>query len=224
MRINRILYRYYSPVEWDLPKTPLTCISLTRTLRSNYGTLACTVLSSQQAHTINDLQLRHVQHMTTPTLKKRLCSMLYESMLLFGLLFVSTWAFSTLFDQRHALYLRHALEIWLFVVMGGYFVWFWCRSGQTLAMQTWRIRVVTTSGAPLTRKRAFARYLLCWLWFLPGMALSYALQLQGAMLVLLPTFNIIAWAATIYLDADRQFLHDRIAGTRLVNVTTSKNT
>lgn len=162
--------------------------------------------------------------MTTPTLKKRLCSMLYESMLLFGLLFVSTWIFSTLFDQRHALDLRHALAIWLFVVMGGYFVWFWCRSGQTLAMQTWRIRLVTVSGRPLTRKRAVVRYLLCWLWFLPGMAFSYALHVHGAMLVLLPAINVVVWAATIYLDTDRQFLHDRMAGTRLLDVTSNKNT
>lgn len=157
--------------------------------------------------------------MTTPTLKKRLCSMLYESMLLFGLLFVSTWGFSTLFDQRHALYLRHALEIWLFVVMGLYFVWFWCRSGQTLAMQTWRIRLVTGSGLPLTRKRAFVRYLLCWLWFLPGMALSYTLHAQGWLLVILPSINVVLWALTVYTNPDRQFLHDRIAGTRLVNFT-----
>jgi uncharacterized RDD family membrane protein YckC len=87
--------------------------------------------------------------------------MLYESMLLFGLLFVATWCFSALFDQRHALYLRHALEWWLFFVMGVYFVWFWQRSGQTLAMQTWRICLVTANHQKVSAKRACIRYLGC---------------------------------------------------------------
>jgi uncharacterized RDD family membrane protein YckC len=144
--------------------------------------------------------------------------MLYESLLLFGVLFVSTWVFSATLDQRHALYLRHALAAWLFVIIGLYFVWFWCRNGQTLAMQTWRIKLVTASGDPLTRTRAFGRYLLCWLWILPGMAIAYALHLQGWWLITLPATNMLLGILTIYMDPNRQFLHDRIAGTRLIQV------
>jgi hypothetical protein len=36
------------------------------------------------------------------------------------------------------------------------------------------------------------------------------------MLLLLPMLNAVLWALTNRLDPDRQFLHDRIAGTRLV--------
>ncbi|MGZ3237424.1 MAG: RDD family protein, partial [Burkholderiaceae bacterium] len=75
--------------------------------------------------------------------------MLYEAMLLFGVLFISAWLFSTLLQQRNALYLRHALQYWLFLVVGVYFVWFWTHSGQTLAMKTWRIRLVTKNGEPV---------------------------------------------------------------------------
>jgi uncharacterized RDD family membrane protein YckC len=89
-------------------------------------------------------------------LKRRLFSMLYEAMLLFGVLFISAWLFSTLLQQRHALYLRHALELWLCIVLAGYFVWFWCHGGQTLAMKTWRIRLVTANGEPIGLLRAVA--------------------------------------------------------------------
>lgn len=144
--------------------------------------------------------------------------MLYESMLLFGVLFISNWLFSTMLQQRHALYLRHALQIWLFLVLGLYFVWFWTHGGQTLAMKTWRIRLVARNGAAVTTGRAIGRYLLAWAWVLPGPMFAWALGAKDWMLVLIPAANMLAWALTAYLDPQRQFLHDRIAGTRLVSV------
>jgi uncharacterized RDD family membrane protein YckC len=143
--------------------------------------------------------------------------MTYESMLLFAVLFISGWLFSTLLQQRHALYLRDALQDWLFLVIGIYFVWFWTHSGQTLAMKTWRIRLVTNDGQEIKAKRAIGRYLLSWLWILPGLALAWALGAKGWMLVLIPAANVILWALTAYLDPQRQFLHDRIAGTKVVS-------
>ncbi|MFL9879095.1 RDD family protein [Herbaspirillum rhizosphaerae] len=160
--------------------------------------------------------------MPTPSLRRRLCSMLYESMLLFGVLFISAWLFSTLLQQRHALYLRHALESWLFIVLGLYFIWFWTHGGQTLAMKTWRIRVVGNDGLPVSTLRALARFLLSWLWFIPGLALAWALGAQNWMLIWVPVANIIVWAGLIYLDPQRQFAHDRIAGTRIIDLNPRK--
>jgi uncharacterized RDD family membrane protein YckC len=153
---------------------------------------------------------------TAPLLKRRLASMIYEGMLLFGVLFISGWIFSTLLQQRHALYLRNALQIWLFFVVGVYFIWCWTHGGQTLPMKTWRMRVVDAQGAQLKPLRALVRYLLCWLWFLPGLACASMLEAKGWMLMLLPTVNFLIWASTALLDKDGQFLHDRLAGTRLI--------
>jgi len=157
--------------------------------------------------------------MLTPSLKRRFCSMVYESMLLFGVVFIAGLLFSTLLEQRHALYLRHALESWLFLILGAYFVWFWYRGGQTLAMKTWRIRLVSKDGGTVHPLRALARFLLSWLWFMPGLALASLLGAKGWMLVWIPAANAAIWAATIYLDPQRQFLHDRLAGTRLIDLT-----
>lgn len=153
-----------------------------------------------------------------PPLKRRLASMLYEGLLLFGLLMTAGLLFATLLEQRHALYLRHALQYWMLLVLGIYFVWFWVHGGQTLPMKTWRIRLVTSEGKPVRFLRATARYLLAWLWFLPGLAIAALLQAQSWMLVLIPAMNMLLWALAIYLDPQRQFLHDRLAGTRLVVV------
>ena len=149
-------------------------------------------------------------------LKNRLVCMVYEAMLLFGVLFIATWLFSTLLQQRHALYLRDALQDWLFVVLGVYFCWFWTHGGQTLAMKTWRIRVISRDGQPVGWRRALVRYVFAWGWFLPGLALARVIGAQGWMLLLLPALNFAVWAAAALLDRDHQFLHDRLAGTRVV--------
>jgi uncharacterized RDD family membrane protein YckC len=156
-----------------------------------------------------------------PPLKRRLAAMLYESMLLFGVVAVAGALFAVLLEQRHALYLRQPLQYLLFVVLALYFIWFWTQGGQTLAMQTWRIRLVTASGDPVGYARALLRYLLAWAWFLPGMAIAWAIGAHGPLLVLIPAANLVLWASTAYLDPERQFLHDRIAGTRLVNIVSS---
>jgi len=142
--------------------------------------------------------------------------MVYEAMLLFAVLFIADWFFSTLLQQRHALQLRHAGQAWLLAVLGLYFVWFWTHGGQTLAMKTWRVRLVTRDGKPLGTPRAITRFALAWLWLLPGLVAASLLGAKTWGLLLIPGLNILAWALTAFLDPERQFLHDRIAGTRVV--------
>lgn len=154
----------------------------------------------------------------TPTIKRRLTTMMYEGVLLFGVVAIAALLFSTIFQQRHALYLRHALQYWLFFVVGAYFVWFWIHSGQTLPMKTWRIRLVTVDDKTLSFKHAVARYFLAWLWFLPGLAIAWALDAKAWTAVAIVCANIAAWALAAYVHPSRQFLHDRIAGTKLVQL------
>jgi len=123
--------------------------------------------------------------------------MLYEGVLLFGIVFIAGWLFSTLTQQKNAMYLRQPLEVWLFLVVGIYYIWCWTHGG-------------------LTPWRALLRYLLAWLWFVPGLAIAKLIDASGWMLVLPPLLNFLVWAATALFDKDRQFLHDRLAGTRLV--------
>ncbi|GGI16114.1 RDD family protein [Oxalicibacterium faecigallinarum] len=151
-----------------------------------------------------------------PTIKRRLTVMLYEAVLLFGVIAIAGLLFSITFQQRHALYLRHASQAWLFVVVGAYFVWFWMHGGQTLPMKTWRMQLVTTEGHALPLKRAIARYLLAWLWFLPGLMIAWLLDAKPWMAIALVSANMLAWALSARLHPSRQFLHDRIVGTQIV--------
>jgi uncharacterized RDD family membrane protein YckC len=125
----------------------------------------------------------------TPSLARRLAAMLYEALLIFAVAFFAAWVFFFASGGRDATrgWLRTELQLFILVVLAAYFLWCWLRGGQTLAMRAWRIRLVDVTPA-----KAIARFLL---------AAS-----------LLPVS--ILWAL---VDRDRQFLHDRLAGTRLID-------
>ncbi|MBC7941416.1 MAG: RDD family protein, partial [Chitinophagaceae bacterium] len=120
-------------------------------------------------------------------------------------------------DQRHALVGSTGLQVFVFLVLGLYFVWFWSRHGQTLAMRTWHLRVVAADGQPPGLARAVGRYFLCWLWFVPALLAVYVSGLKGAAPTLVALLaGVLGYAALTRLHPDRQYLHDAACGTRLV--------
>jgi len=152
----------------------------------------------------------------TPTLLRRMACWVYESMLLFGVVFISGYLFGTLSQTRNAMDNRHGLQAFLFLVFGIYFVWFWSK-GQTLAMKTWHIRVVDAAGQAITQNRALGRYLISWIWVLPPLALTEVLGISGGAIGPLFVSWVAAWALLSRLHPEGQFWHDEWAGTRLVN-------
>jgi uncharacterized RDD family membrane protein YckC len=130
-----------------------------------------------------------------PSISRRLASALYDSLLVIAVVFIATWPFIAFFgDSTHG-WRRHLLQGWVVFVTGAYFVWFWTKGGQTLPMKTWGIRVVGADGRTLGPARAIHRY---------------ALALLGLAAVGLG----FAWAL---FDPERQFLHDRLARTALID-------
>lgn len=130
-----------------------------------------------------------------PSFARRLASGLYESLLLVALVFLATFPFLALFGDSSHGWRRHVLQLWVIAVWGAYFSWFWTRGGQTLPMKTWKLRVVRHDGRALTPFHALHRY---------GLALLGLAALGIGFL----------WAL---VDRDGQFLHDRLAGTALVD-------
>jgi uncharacterized RDD family membrane protein YckC len=153
----------------------------------------------------------------TPGLRRRLACFLYEGVLLFGVVMIAGLVYGMVTRQQHALVGMHGLQAFLFVVLGAYFVVFWSRSGQTLAMQTWHIRLVTVQGQPVSRRRAVCRYLLAWLWFLPALAVLGFSGLRGGLPVSAALFTgVLAYAGLSRLHPQRQFWHDAVCGTHLI--------
>jgi uncharacterized RDD family membrane protein YckC len=133
---------------------------------------------------------------TTAPFLVRIAAMIYESLLVTAVVFIAALPFLYLIGTAESGWMRHVFQLYLLGVLFAYFSAFWLRSGQTLAMKTWRIRLVDRNGGRITLRQALLRFFLA----LFGMMLG----------------GIGFWWALV--DRDRQFLHDRIAGTRLVRV------
>lgn len=128
----------------------------------------------------------------TPSVLRRLASMLYEALVLGAVVFVAALIFILLRNPQ-APGAMPFFQAYLLLVMLGYFSWFWTHGGQTVAMRAWGFRVERADGQPLRFSQACLRFVLAWL---------SVFSLAG-----------LLWA---WFDHDRQFLHDRLARTRLV--------
>lgn len=153
-----------------------------------------------------------------PGIFRRLACFTYEGVLLFGLLMIAGYLFSSLTQQRHALQGRHGLQAFLFIVLGIYFVWFWSRGGQTVAMKAWHVRLVNRDGTAVSQARALCRYLLSWLWFLPALLAVWLADLHspGTAFGLIAA-GVLAYALLARLHPSRQFWHDVACGTQLIS-------
>lgn len=130
--------------------------------------------------------------MTTPSVWKRLASALYDALLLLAVLIAANAVFVSFFGKAEVPPLRYFHQVYLYLICATYFVGFWQHGGQTLAMRTWHIKLVSASGAHLGVGQVLLRF------------------------VLAPLGLLLFWWA--WLDKERCFLHDRLAKTRLVKV------
>ena len=135
---------------------------------------------------------------SVPGFWRRFVCLLYEALILLAVIFIASFIFHLIFRDPQATYFRHLYQFYLLVVMGYYFIWFWTHGGQTLAMQTWKMRVVTTEYKKLDERKAMIRYLL---------AVTGTLFLGAGFL----------WAL---IDPEHLYLHDRLTGTRLIKIAT----
>ncbi len=130
---------------------------------------------------------------------RRFAALLYDSLLVAALLMIYTFAVLPFTHGRAVLPETagpwvHLYRAGLVLVIGAYYVINWLRSGQTLGMRAWRLRVVGAAGGPVTLAAALLRFgcgLLAWL----------------------PAGLGVLW---LYLDPQRLALHDRLSSTRVV--------
>ena len=120
--------------------------------------------------------------------------MVYEALVVAAVALLAGLAFYGAVGGPVSGSMRHLFQLYLFLVLGVYFVACWSRGGRTLPMQTWKMRVVRGDGMAIGIGQAMLRYVLAWF---------SLLSFGGGFL----------WA---FFDRERQFLHDRLAGTRIV--------
>jgi uncharacterized RDD family membrane protein YckC len=127
-----------------------------------------------------------------PGLARRLGALLYDSLLLLGILFFATLALlpfrGTAFGP-HSLAYQAYLLLATFLFFGG----FWTHGGQTLGMRAWKIKLCAAAGGPVSWRQAGVRF--------ASALLSFGLLGLGF-------FAALA-------DPEKRCWHDRLAGTRM---------
>jgi uncharacterized RDD family membrane protein YckC len=122
--------------------------------------------------------------------------MLYESLVVFSILLIGFLLPQIVLSGFGLELSPKALWLHVLILLLVYFVWCWLNGGQTLPMKTWKLRIVSKDDTTQRPLQAVLRYLAAW----------PSILLLGVGLL---------WAL---FDKDKQFLHDRIAGTRIVSV------
>lgn len=134
---------------------------------------------------------------TPPGLWRNLLAMVYDTFLVAPLLmlngFIQVLAFGPTADATLPTVPAWLIQATSFLVVAGFFSVFWCKSGQTLGMQAWRIKLVSEDGSGVTLRQALLRCVAA----VPSIAL----------------LGLGYWWALI--DPDRLRWHDRLSGTRL---------
>lgn len=135
---------------------------------------------------------------------RRAAALVYDAFLLAALLMIFTGG-ALIFTHGAALVPGTAggwvyvYRVGLVLVIAGYYVLNWLRSGQTLGMRAWRIQALSAAGTRLTLNAAILR----------------------------AAFGFLAWAPAalgvlwLYLDPDHLALHDRLSGTRVIHLARS---
>lgn len=131
-----------------------------------------------------------------PRLSRRLLCMLYEGLVIFSIVLIGFLMPQIVLNAFGLVMGGRLLLLHILLLLMAYFVWCWLNGGQTLPMKTWKMRVANQDGRPLRPIQAILRYLAAWPSILCG--------------------GIgIFWAL---FDKDKQFLHDRIAGSKIISV------
>ncbi|MES2012790.1 MAG: RDD family protein [Pseudomonadota bacterium] len=141
-------------------------------------------------------QIKVIANERAPSLIKLGACLIYDALVVVALCFICVLIFRLLAGDATYGIKRHLLQLFLWLSVGAYFVWCWSKSGQTLAMQTWRFKLVNQESSLLSVKMAILRYILA----------TLSLMLFGVGFL---------WAI---VDANRLFLHDRILGSRILQL------
>jgi uncharacterized RDD family membrane protein YckC len=139
------------------------------------------------------------------TVWRRIMGSVYESLLLFGPLLVVVFFYSILtgFGAENDTTAQTGKRIGLQLAVVGsllaYFAWGWSKGRCTLPMQTLGLRLLMRDGRPVSPARAFVRAAIAGPAMFSGVGVIWAL-----------------------LDKDAQSIHDRLTGTRLVQIPVNK--
>jgi uncharacterized RDD family membrane protein YckC len=159
--------------------------------------------------------------------------LLYDSLLVIGLLFVATIVYmlpyflnsdvdSSQNTNLSTSVLQSAMfKTYLFSIWFSFLAWFWTRGGQTLGLKAWKARVERSDASPLSLWYVLIRFFSSLAPWLVALFLYHLAGKTGLITgphkywILLIGFSSIIWS---FFDKDGLSLHDRFSETHIVKV------
>jgi uncharacterized RDD family membrane protein YckC len=181
----------------------------------------------KESNQFNPLPASYLKSLPAPTIKRRIALNLYEMLVLFGVLafafLVPHLTIGVLFEVTAP---PTILMAHLYLVLAFYFMWYWTKTGQTLAMQTWRIQLVSEDGSIMKRSQALMRFAIGSLWLIPAALLLFiiikmnpSISMGGSVSIIFFSITLFLWPLSAVLDRkNRQSIPDRWSRTRLVQL------
>jgi uncharacterized RDD family membrane protein YckC len=162
-------------------------------------------------------------------LLRRLGAIISDSLVVVGLLLLGTLMFVPLLNHLGARAMTPSevgwfwaavYWLWLLSIWMLFFGFFWSRSGQTVGMRAWHLRVENDGGQLLTWAQSVGRLWLGVVPWLPCLLVMSAaeqfgldaLKYVGQGLSLLGVAGLLV----MYLDSSRRTWHDRISNSRII--------
>jgi uncharacterized RDD family membrane protein YckC len=154
---------------------------------------------------LTGIPMNEQEELLSPSLLRRFAAIFYDAWLIFALLLAVTGLMIALrlgIEGNHLAPKEHAISgLWRyptfalqFLTLTHFYAYFWIKNGQTLGMQTWRIRIDNMQHQRISWKQAYIRLAVA--------ALSIACAGLGFL-----------W---MYIDKNRYTWHDHASGTHLV--------
>lgn len=131
-----------------------------------------------------------------PSLLKLGASFVYEVLVVLAICLAGASIYIAVLGDASTGLKRTALQLWLWVLVGCYYIVCWRKSGQTLAMQAWRLKLIGANGKQL----------------------SYSILLQRYVLTSLSVICFGLGFLWAIVDKRNAFLHDKWLGTRMVEL------
>ena len=101
------------------------------------------------------------------SLLRRFGAIFYDSFLLLTVLFVASFIIVIPTGIKPQDPFFFLFQLYIFAIAYLFFAWCWTRSGQTLGMRTWKMKVVNKDGTIINYKTALLRFIVSIISWLP---------------------------------------------------------
>ena len=147
---------------------------------------------------------------------RRIASLLYDTVLIIALVIIMYMPLLS-FNIEGNIVLKITAQLYVYLIIQYFFVWFWVNGNGTLGMKSWKVKILDTSGNKITYKKAIIRFNASLIYFLISGFLIFVYYKNSEINYFLLVLTLIVTLIPL-IRKDRKFLHDIISGTILIKI------